>query len=135
MNAGVANGAAATVRVNIAVALPLALVAVIVYVVAPATDVGVPVRAPVEILKLMPGGVALIAKLAMVPPVELMVKPIAAVLTVLVSEEEERVKVGTARVGVGSTTTGGGGVRVVIAAETVDGIDVPTALLATIVKV
>ena len=28
MNAGVANGAAATVRVNIAVALPLALVAV-----------------------------------------------------------------------------------------------------------
>ena len=90
---------------------------------------------PVEVLKLMPAGVALIAKLAMVPPVELMVKPVAAVLTVLVSEEEERVKVGTARVGVGSTTTGGGGVRVVIAAETVDGIEEPAKLLAVIVKV
>jgi hypothetical protein len=43
--------------------------------------------------------VALIAKLAIAPPVELMVKPVAAVLTVLVSEEDERVKAGAERVG------------------------------------
>ena len=52
--------------------------------------------APVEVLKLIPGGVALIAKLAMAPPVELIVNPVAAVLTVRVSEEEERVKAGAA---------------------------------------
>jgi hypothetical protein len=36
------------------------------------------------------------AKLAIAPPVELMVKPVAAVLTVRVSEEDERVKAGAA---------------------------------------
>ena len=41
---------------------------------------------PVEVLKLMPAGVALIAKLAMVPPVELMVKPVAVVSTITVSD-------------------------------------------------
>jgi hypothetical protein len=68
---------------------------------------GVPVSAPVEVLKLIPGGVALIAKLAISPPVEETVKPVAAVLTVLVSEDDERVKAGAASgavvgVGVGS---------------------------------
>ena len=85
LNVGV-NFAAVTVSAKVRDALPLALVAVIVYVVAPATDVGVPDSAPVEVLKLMPAGVALIAKLAMVPPVELMVKPVAAVSTITVSD-------------------------------------------------
>jgi len=44
----------------------------------------------------MPGGVALIAKLAMAPPVEEIVKPVAAVLTVLVSADDVRVKAGVA---------------------------------------
>jgi hypothetical protein len=56
--------------------------------------VGVPERAPVVVLKLIPGGVALIAKLVIEPPVELTVNPLAAVLTVLVSDEEDRVKAG-----------------------------------------
>jgi hypothetical protein len=38
--------------------------------------------------------VALIAKLAIAPPVELMVKPVAAVFTVRVSVADERVKAG-----------------------------------------
>jgi hypothetical protein len=46
------------------------------------------------VLKLIPAGVELIPKLAMTPPVDEMVKPVAAVFTVLVSEEEERVKAG-----------------------------------------
>ena len=57
---------------------------------------GVPVSAPVVVLKLIPGGVALIAKLAIAPPVELMVKPVAAVLTVRVSVDDERVNAGAA---------------------------------------
>ena len=64
--------------------------------VALATVVGVPVSAPVDVLKLIPAGVALMAKLAMAPPVELIVNPVAAVLTVLVSEDDERVKAGAA---------------------------------------
>jgi hypothetical protein len=89
----------------------------------------------------MPAGVALMAKLAMVPPVELMVKPVAAVLTVLVSDEEESVKAGATRVGVGAGAStlgagsGGGGVSVVIDAEAVEGSDEPAKLLATIVNV
>jgi hypothetical protein len=46
------------------------------------------------VLKLIPVGVSLIAKLVMASPVEIMVKPVATVLTVLVSDEEERVKAG-----------------------------------------
>ena len=57
---------------------------------------GVPDSAPVLVLKLIPAGVALIAKLAIAPPVDEMVKPVAAVFTVRVSEEDERVKAGTA---------------------------------------
>lgn len=64
--------------------------------VALATVVGIPVSAPVDVLKLIPAGVALMAKLAMAPPVELIVNPVAAVLTVLVSEDDERVKAGAA---------------------------------------
>ena len=52
------------------------------------------------VLKLIPAGVALIPKLAMAPPVELMVNPVATVLTVLVSDEEERVKAGAVVVAV-----------------------------------
>jgi hypothetical protein len=48
------------------------------------------------VLKLIPGGVALIAKLEIIPPVELIVNPVAAVFTVLVSEDVERVKAGAA---------------------------------------
>ena len=58
------------------------------------------------------------AKLAMAPPVELIVNPVAAVLTVRVSDELERVKAGAASAGaeddgegegVGATGSGGGG--------------------------
>jgi len=60
---------------------------------------GVPLNAPVEVLKLMPEGAAgEIAKLAILPPVELTVKPFATVLTVLLSDVEVRVKAGAARV-------------------------------------
>jgi hypothetical protein len=65
-------------------------------VVAPATVVGVPVSAPVLVLKLIPAGVALMAKLAMAPPVELIVNPVATVLTVRVSDDDESVKAGAA---------------------------------------
>jgi hypothetical protein len=51
------------------------------------------------VLKLIPGGVVLIAKLAIAPPVEVVVKPVAAVFTVRVSAAFERVKAGAARVG------------------------------------
>jgi hypothetical protein len=105
------------------------------YVVAPATDVGVPVSAPVEVLKLIPAGVALMAKLAIAPPVETILKPVAAISTITVSDEEERVKVGAARAGVGSTTTGGGGARVVIDEDAEEETEEPAILLAVIVKV
>jgi hypothetical protein len=58
--------------------------------------VGVPVRVPVYVLKLIPGGVALIAKRLIAPPVELVVKPVATVFSSLDSEEEESVKIGSA---------------------------------------
>ena len=69
-------------------------------------------------LKLIPAGVALMAKLAMAPPVELIVNPVAAVLTVRVSDDDESVKAGAASAGadddgegegVGATGSGGGG--------------------------
>ena len=63
---------------------------------AAATVFGVPVSAPVVVLKLIPAGVALIAKLAIAPPVELIVNPVAAVSTVRVSVDDERVKAGAA---------------------------------------
>jgi hypothetical protein len=56
--------------------------------------VGLPVSAPVVVLKLIPGGVALIAKLVMAPPVELMVNPVATVFSTTDSDDEERVKAG-----------------------------------------
>ena len=62
--------------------------------VADATVFGVPVRAPVLLLKLIPGGVALIAKLEIAPPVEVVVNPVAVVFTVLLSEEEDKVNAG-----------------------------------------
>jgi hypothetical protein len=57
---------------------------------------GVPVSAPVVVLKLIPGGVAFIANLEISPPVELIVNPVAAVSAFLVSDEEESVKAGSA---------------------------------------
>ena len=138
VKAGAAS-AAVTVNVNVAVVEPLALVAVTVYAVAPATDVGVPVSAPVEVLKLIPAGVALMAKLAMAPPVELMVNPVAAVLTVRFSDEAESVKAGAASAdpeGVGATGSGGGGgVAVVIDAEIAEASEEPAAFIAVNVNV
>ena len=55
---------------------------------------GVPLKAPVVVLKLIPGGVALILKLAIAPPVELIVNPVAAVSTVLLSVEEDNENAG-----------------------------------------
>jgi hypothetical protein len=92
----------------------------------------------------MPAGVALIAKLAIAPPVDEMVKPVAAMFAVRVSDEEERVNAGAASVGVGvgvgvstvgAGAGGGGGENVVIAVEIVEGSDEPAKLLATIVNV
>jgi uncharacterized protein (DUF2336 family) len=61
--------------------------------------VGVPLNAPEEVSKLMPAGAAgVIAKLAITPPVELILKPVATVFTVLLSDVDERVKAGAARV-------------------------------------
>ena len=140
VKAGAAS-AAVTVNVNVAVVEPLALVAVTVYAVAPATDVGVPVSAPVEVLKLIPAGVALMAKLAMAPPVELMVNPVATVLTVLVSDEEERVKAGAASAGAAAAGSGAGvagsgaGVAVVIDAEIAEGSEEPAVFIAVNVNV
>jgi len=83
------------------------------------------------VLKLIPAGVALIAKLAMVPPVDEMVKPVAAVSTVLVSDELERVKAGAASAGATATGSGGGGgVAVVIDAEIAEASEEPAALVA-----
>ena len=105
---------------------------------ADATEVGVPVSAPVEVLKLFPAGVALIAKLAIAPPVDEMVKPVAAVSTVRVSEEEERVKAGAASAGATATATGsggGGGVAVVTDAEIAEGNEEPATFIAVNVNV
>ena len=62
--------------------------------VAVATVLGVPVRAPVLLLKLIPGGVALMLNLEIAPPVEVAVNPVAVVFTVLLSEEEDKVNAG-----------------------------------------
>jgi hypothetical protein len=61
---------------------------------------GVPLNAPFVVLKLIPAGVALMAKLAIAPPVEFAVNPVASVFTVLLSEDAERVKAGAARTAV-----------------------------------
>jgi len=69
----------------------------------------------------------------MAPPVDEMVKPVAAVLTVLVSDELERVKAGAASAGVGATATGsggGGGVAVVIDGDVEEGSEEPAAFIA-----
>jgi hypothetical protein len=87
----------------------------------------------------MPAGVALIAKLAIKPPVEKIVKPFATMFAVCVSDEDERVKAGAARVGAGASTAGagggGGGENVVIVAEIVEGKDGPAKLFATTINV
>jgi hypothetical protein len=85
------------------------------------------------VLKLIPGGVALIVKLAMAPPVERIVKPVAAVLTVPVSEEAERVKAGAASgAGAGATT---GTAPVVITGVIDEESEVPSTLTAVMVNV
>ena len=86
--------------------------------------------APVEVLKLIPGGVALMAKLAMAPPVELIVNPVAAVLTVRVSEEEESVKAGAANGTAAGATTTTGRALVVMVGLISDVLDEPSILTA-----
>jgi hypothetical protein len=83
----------------------------------------------------MPAGVALIAKLAIAPPVEEMVKPVAAVLTVLVSVEDESVKAGAASVAAVDATTTTGAAPVVITGVIDEGSDVPSTLTAAMVNV
>ena len=72
--------------------------------IAEATALGVPLNAPVEVLKFMPLGAAgEIAKLAIAPPVEFRVNPVAAVFAALTSDEDERVKTGLPIVDVAET--------------------------------
>ena len=76
---------------------PLAFVPVIVNAVAPAITDGVPVKAPVEVLKVVPVGAAgEMLKDAIAPPVLLTVNPVITVFWVLDSDELERVKAGAA---------------------------------------
>jgi hypothetical protein len=93
------------------------------------------------VLKLIPAGAAgEIAKLAITPPVEVIVKPVAAVLTVTSSVDEERVKAGAegegaaedegVGLGSGSGGGGGGGVAVVMEFEAFDAIEEPAIFLA-----
>jgi len=73
-------------------------------VIAEAATLGVPLNVPVEVLKFTPLGAAgEMAKLAIAPPVELTLNPVAAVLTALTSDEDERVKAGAAIVEVAET--------------------------------
>jgi hypothetical protein len=75
------------------------------------------------------------AKLAIAPPVDEMVKPVAEVLTVLVSEEEERVKAGAAKGAAAGATITTGTAPVVIIGVIDEEVEVPSALTATIVNV
>jgi hypothetical protein len=59
----------------------------------------------------------LIAKLAIVPPVDEIVNPVAAVLTVRVSEDAERVKIGAANATATGATITTGTAPVVIVVE------------------
>ena len=94
---------------------------------------GVPVRAPVEVLKLIPGGVALIVKLAIAPPEEMTVKPEAAVFTVLVSAIAESVNAGEASVEDAGAATGTA--PVVIGEVILEGSEVPSTLTADMLNV
>jgi hypothetical protein len=81
----------------------------------------------------------LIPKLAIAPPVDETVNPVAIVFTVLISEVEERVKAGAARVGavveddVELLTIFSA--RVVTGSDGFDGSELPLMLNALIVKV
>jgi hypothetical protein len=80
----------------------------------------------------------LIPKLAMAPPVEEIVNPVAAVLTVRVSDEDESVKAGAASagVGVGASVAGSGGhMAVAIDGEMTEAGEEPAALIAFNMKV
>jgi hypothetical protein len=90
-----------TVKTKVCVAVPLVLVAVTVKVVMPATVPVQPFKRPFSVLKVNPAGAGLIAKLAMVPPVEVTVNPVEALFTARVSDEDESVKAGNA----GATST------------------------------
>jgi hypothetical protein len=57
---------------------------------------GAPDRVPVEVSKLIPAGVAEIAKLAISPPVELVVKAVPEVKYVRVAEAADSVNAGAA---------------------------------------
>jgi hypothetical protein len=88
----------------------------------------------------MPAGVVLIPKLVMAPPVEEIVNPVAAVLTVRVSDEDESVKAGAASagvgVGVGASVAGSGGhMAVAIDGEMTEAGEEPAALIAFNMKV
>lgn len=126
-----------TVNVNVRVADPDAFVAVIVKAVADATVVGVPVSAPVEVLNVSPAGAAGEMEYeAIVPPAEAsIVYPAIALLTVLVSEDDESVKAGAA-IGavVGATSTTGTAPVVITGVIDKDG-EVPSTLTAAMVNV
>jgi hypothetical protein len=88
----------------------------------------------VDVLNVRPAGAAgVIPYESIAPPEDVIVYPVIALLTVLVSEELESVKAGAAKgavVGVGGTYAG-----VVTGSETADIGDVPSAVVADTVKV
>jgi len=103
------------------------------------TVFGVPESSPVAGLKDIPAGVALIAKLAIVPPVsEATVNPVADVFTVTVSAIAERVNAGAASTGAAGAVmaAGAGGTYalVVTAWDVTDTGEVPSAFVAVTVK-
>jgi hypothetical protein len=90
----------------------------------------------VEVLKVSPAGaVGKMEYEAMAPPEEVIVYPVIALLTVLVSETDERVKAGAATGAAAGVTTTTGTAPVVITGVIDEESEVPSTLTAVMVNV
>ena len=95
-----------------------------------------PESKPVEVLKVSPAGaVGEMEYEAIAPPDEVTVYPVIALLTVLVSEAEERVKAGAASGAAADATTTTGTALVVITGVIDEEGEVPSTLTAAMVNV
>jgi hypothetical protein len=96
----------------------------------------VPESKPVEVLKVSPAGaVGEMEYEAIAPPEEVIVYPVIALFTVLVSEDDESVKAGAANgASVGATTTTGTAPVVITGVIDEEG-EVPSTLTAAMVNV